>query len=453
MVRSNPVSAQAAWPHRGAGAANPNAGLANVVYRSRAVRDMSADALHDLTIASQARNGREAITGVMFYDTGRFYQWLEGPVDSVGRVMGSISKDSRHTDIEILNKQSINARAFGAWTMKLATPDPNIISWRDDVIAPPRDVVEGLRARPQAAPVLLMRLGSATGSNLSPGPAAGAENTGKLNNKTAAILKTVILSSVLPALLREGDVAALAADLPKVAARAKDLAELLVAADDAAAVELMHELYGTDASVRQLYANLVEPAARSLGDLWNDDICSEFDLTLGLCRLQSAVRLLTSDSASAVPISPDQPAVLVVPEPGELHRLGAALDTSVLDNAGWAPHTEYPENDKALQDLLSSAWFDVLDLSLSVALRQEQWLPRLKQTIAEARRASQNPALVVVVAGRAFRELRDAGANVGADLASKTSSNVDRSILRTMTDTKTQSVSETLQLQSLATPS
>jgi hypothetical protein len=207
---------------------------------------------------------------------------------------------------------------------------------------------------------------------------------------------------------------------------------LLIAADQSAAVELIKELQDAEGAVQPLYATLFEPAARSLGDLWNEDVCSEFDVTLGLCRLQTAVRLL---AGAALPESRPglvQPLVLIAPEPGELHQLGAAMDSEVLFHAGWSPHCEYPADDKALQDLLSGTWFDVLDLSLSAAFRRESWLPRVSRTIAQARLASQNPALVVVVGGRVFKEEQRAGAAVGADLASRTALHVDRSILETM---------------------
>jgi hypothetical protein len=78
-------------------------------------------------------------------------------------------------------------------------------------------------------------------------------------------------------------------------------------------------------------------------------------------------------------------------------------------------HAEFPASDGALDALLAGTWFDALDLSLSAALRHEHGLPRLAATIAHARSASLNPALVVVVGGRVFAEPGDAGLQVGAD--------------------------------------
>jgi hypothetical protein len=110
--------------------------------------------------------------------------------------------------------------------------------------------------------------------------------------------------------------------------------------------------------------------------------------------------------------------VLVAPQPGENHLLGAALDAEMLWQAGWDMHARFPESDAALQALLAETWFDALDLSLSTAFRREHWLPRITRTIAQARRASRNPALVVVVGGRLFGEERTAGQHVGANLCS-----------------------------------
>ena len=67
--------------------------LSAVVYRSRAVRSLASPDLHALTEVAQSRNTREAVTGLMLYDGGSFFQWLEGPAEGVGRVMNSIRRD------------------------------------------------------------------------------------------------------------------------------------------------------------------------------------------------------------------------------------------------------------------------------------------------------------------------------------------------------------------------
>jgi hypothetical protein len=250
-----------------------------------------------------------------------------------------------------------------------------------------------------------------------------------LNRHAASILKAVVLETVFPELaVKRGLPQPRPCSLP-VSSRMIELADLLVAADQSAALALLRELQGDEPSTLPLFATVFEPAARRLGDLRSEDGCSEFDVTLALARIQTAVRLLSQDVAPRHNGHLPGPEVLIAPEPGEPHRLGAALDSEVLWNVGWNPHCEYPADDHALEDILAATWFDVLDLSLSAAFRREHWLPRLKKTIAAARQASCNPTLVVIVSGRVFAEHRAIGAQVGADMASTTALHVDQSIM------------------------
>ncbi len=447
---SGSVSAAREWqPSFRPGVEAPGV-LTNVVYRSRAARPLSPAELHDLTLTAQVRNEREGITGLLLYDEGRFFQWLEGSAESLKRLMDSIRRDSRHVDVQVLRDCPTPSRRFTGWSLKLAAMGAGSVLWRQDVTEPPIEVIEGLRRRPDAAPAFLVGLVSVPTSRA---PTWDGEPTSHLPmaEKTAAVLKNVFLSAVMP-LLGVANANHLTGQPPAAHPLASELAELLVAADGDAARELIAELEQGAGAIGSLAASLLEPAARSLGDLWREDFCSEFDVTLGLCRLQSAVRLLSSGSARNPASHVPRPAVLIAPEPGELHRLGAMLDSTVLQTAGWSPQSEFPADDNALGDLVAGRWFDVLDLSLSPAFRREHDLPRVTRTIAEARRASRNPALVVVVGGRVFLEEKSAGLAVGADHANSTSLNVNRTILRTMSETRTNttSVSETLQVTATA---
>ncbi len=429
-----------------------NAGaLSRVVYRSQAVGSVSPLDLQQLTEVSQARNSREAITGIMLYDNSRFFQWLEGPADGVERVMGSIRNDKRHRDIEILSKDSAAERTFGDWSMKLAAPAPTSVVWQD-VIEPPREVVETLRRQPDAAAVLLVKLAPSHGHDTAAEEAPPERMRWKpLHGKTAAVLKDVIISSVIPTLA--GNANEQQSRSLAVNPRAAELANLLVSSDEQAAAELIQELRAVPTPFKHLYATLFEPAARSLGDLWSEDECSEFEVSLGLHRLQAAVRLLNLGCLPPLPRTLPGPAVLVVPQPGEAHRLAAAFDSDVLWNAGWSPRSESPSDDKALQEMVAAQWFDVLDLSLSPAFRREDRLGAVSSTIAAARRASSNPALMVMVAGRIFVEEKMAGSQVGADMASTTASDVNRSIERTLSSTGTSTACAAETRQVIATAS
>ncbi len=399
--------------------ANP---LCALVYRSRAVQPLSGTELNWLTQVAQARNKAASITGVFVYDGACFYQWLEGPRDSLAAVMESIRNDRRHTDIEVLDHRQTSARQFGGWAMKLATHGRTAAPRGLDAIEAPAALLTDLHLHPDYAPALLIRL--SPGANHAPSAGLPTVRGGSLDG--GAVLQDVIRSAVIPQLLstyqplpmRHGH------------ARVTQLAELLIAAEPGPAIDLLTRLRGHMASTGALVSSMVEPAARALGDLWLDDACSEFDVGIGLARLQTALRQMGTAVTPLYAGSAPPPAVLVVPEPGERHLLGAALDSDVLWSAGWAPHSEFPATDSALQDLVDDHWFDALDLSLSTALRREHWLPRVAQTIAKARRASRNPGLVIIVGGRVFAEMDDARAAVGADAGSRSAQHVEALILR-----------------------
>ncbi len=419
MVSANP-SLERGFADAVHGEPRSSTELSILAYRSRATVPLSELELYRLLRAAQARNRAEGLTGLLIYDHGCFLQWLEGPADGLARVWESIRRDVRHTAIDVLDRQQTQARVFPNWNLKLANRGaPRDGATRDCFdIAP--DLLDGLRRRPEAASELLTKLTRVP-------VAAGSVP----DLQTRAVLLGLVESVVIPGLaLRHGVTwlgeTALAVADPKVV----ELAHLLLQADPQAASALVRQLHAVAGSIEPMCATVFEPTARSLGDLWQADDCSEFDVTLGLCRLQTTLRQLDTGAARVAALG--LPVVLVAPQPGEPHLLGAALDAELLWRAGWDMHTEFPATDAALEAMLAGTWFDALDLSLSAAFCREHWLPRLTETIAHARAASRNPALVVVVGGRVFGEQVDAGSRVGADASCVSSSQVEALILQAL---------------------
>jgi hypothetical protein len=391
------------------------ASLCSLVYRSRAVVSLSDYELYELVQSAQTRNAAESVTGLLLYDDGRFYQWLEGPVACVDRLMQSIVADRRHTEIEILSDKPSATRQFGDWTMRLATRGVRSIHSGNNVVVPSANMLGKMRRYPEQVAGVLAGFASVAGA--AHAPSRPASNL-PLQGPAGSILKDILVTAVLPELVARHAKQDWTTPWP-IDQRARALADLLVGPDSNAAIELLRTLQSSDGAIRHLYENLLEPSARRLGDLWGADLCSELDVTIGLGQLQRAIRILNEEiTQPTLPKGLFVPAVLVVPEPGESHSLNSVLDADVLTNAGWDPLTEFPASDEALQDLIAGTWFDALDLSLSPSFRREHWLPRVTQTIALARHASRNPALVVVVGGRIFSEDSKAGARVGADASS-----------------------------------
>jgi len=206
------------------------------------------------------------------------------------------------------------------------------------------------------------------------------------------------------------------------------LATLAIGDDAEAARTLLLSAYARSGSIEVLTEQVIEPAARHLGDLWSDDDCGEYEVTLGLCRLQTFMRDI---SAGSVPdLHRDPLVVLVAPLPGEIHLLGATLGAEAALKAGWETHVRFPPTDEALKQIVATNWFDAIDLSLSPSLQREHRLAGMEQMISAVRSASQNPALIVVVGGRAFYDRLASKTDVGADGVHRSATGLASSVSR-----------------------
>jgi hypothetical protein len=366
-----PLSARAGVHARsdGSRAADGTGPLVTLLYCSRAVAPMSAAELATLVEAAQRRNAAEGVTGLLIYDDGQFVQWLEGPPDSVERVWASTRRDARHSHVELLGRVPTNARFFPDWAMQLGSPR---------LAAPP--------------------LAGAIAAGLAEALGAAATHPDAPAARGAA--------SPSP-------------PLPRPDPQAATLAQQLAGAQGDSALALADRLQAAHRSLGTLAATLFEPAARALGDLWYADACNAIDVTVGLCGLHRLVRRVAQARWGTALTNASLGRVLVVTPPGETHLLGAVLDAEVLWQSGWQVQCEFPETPQALEQLLATQWFDALDLSLSPVLRQAHRLAPLARLIAQARQASRNPALRVVVGGRVFHDRIHTAQQVGADAASR----------------------------------
>lgn len=70
-----------------------------------------------LLARARARNSREQITGLLYFDGKRFLQALEGPVNAVEALFDDIKNDPRHCAVVVLARAMVNERRFGTWAM------------------------------------------------------------------------------------------------------------------------------------------------------------------------------------------------------------------------------------------------------------------------------------------------------------------------------------------------
>ncbi len=204
-------------------------------------------------------------------------------------------------------------------------------------------------------------------------------------------------------------------DLPlaPITQDAVDLAGLALDTDDTLA-----GAYIMDAVARlglePVCLTLLAPAARHLGDLWDEDICSFTDVTIGLMRMQSALLAATvSDhpQPDRLTVVPARRTALLAPAPGDHHTFGLAMVAGFLERAGWAVMQLHDGSPDSLEATLRGSWFGVLGLSAGSEARLDM-LPRM---LPRLRAMSRNPDLGVMVGGPLFVAQPGLAAEIGAD--------------------------------------
>ena len=160
----------------------------------------------------------------------------------------------------------------------------------------------------------------------------------------------------------------------------------------------------------RLLLDLLAPAARHLGALWEEDACDFLAVTEALGRLQALSRRLCAELESESVLANGR-SVLLLPCPGETHRFGLSIVASFFREAGWDVTTAVPGPGLDPLDLLRADWFDVVGLSLS----SDVLLPTLAVTVTETRRASRNRDIRVLVGGPYFTRHGGEAGIAGAD--------------------------------------
>lgn len=164
-------------------------------------------------------------------------------------------------------------------------------------------------------------------------------------------------------------------------------------------------------SVETVCLDLLAPAARKLGEMWEHDECDFIDVTMGLWRLQEVMR----EVAARAPVERDFPcaprSALFSPMPGDNHNFGALMIEEVFARAGWQSEALIKPERRELLDRLARQPFDLVGLTLT----RDCPSAAVSNLIKAMRNVSANPDIIIFVGGRMINENPDLVAEVGAD--------------------------------------
>lgn len=164
-----------------------------------------------------------------------------------------------------------------------------------------------------------------------------------------------------------------------------------------------------------IYLHGIGPAARLMGAWWEADRMDFTSVSVGVARLQTAMYTLSPEFlADARPVV-GTPRRLFLVNPASQHTLGSLMAAEFFRRAGWWVQVVYAQDEQEWLAVLNSDWFDVLGVGLSA----EQQLPTLQRALTEARRASANPAIKIMLGGSLVQDRPELVHFLGADFSTQ----------------------------------
>lgn len=204
------------------------------------------------------------------------------------------------------------------------------------------------------------------------------------------------------------------ADGPSRAAPAQvlELVRLILAGQAEAPSAYVAGLLDDGLSIESAYLDLLAPAARHLGLLWEEDRSDFVQVTLGLRRLQElAHELSPAFTSEAKPVESGR-RILLVPVPGDQHTFGSVIVAEFMRRAGWDVWDDPAASRDDIIEIVRNESFSVVGMSVSCDARLEG----LASLIRSIRRNSRNRSIGIMVGGRPFTEHPERVALVGADV-------------------------------------
>jgi methanogenic corrinoid protein MtbC1 len=189
------------------------------------------------------------------------------------------------------------------------------------------------------------------------------------------------------------------------------LVALAMTGDAETTVAFVDSIRARGTPLERIYLDLLAPAARRIGQLWVEDLCSFADVTVALARLQRVVRELSPAFQVDARATDSRRRAALVSMPGEQHTFGLFMVAEFFQRAGWDVWSEPVGTEAELASLVAGEWFAVVGLSVGC----DQGVGKLPAIIRSVRRASRNRDIGVMVGGRVFAENPDLATMVGAD--------------------------------------
>ncbi len=193
---------------------------------------------------------------------------------------------------------------------------------------------------------------------------------------------------------------------------AKAFAPLAISLDASALLDHVDVFLQRGVTIDTIFVELLAPAARHLGEMWDEDTADFVTVTMALWRLQEVVRELSA----RVPVrgGPDAAHVrtaLFAVMPGDDHSFGTVIVEDVFRRAGWATDLMTDTSTSTLLSMVARNSYDLVGLTVSGTVCADD-APSL---INAVRSVSRNPFVGIMVGGSIFNVAPQLATEIGAD--------------------------------------
>jgi methanogenic corrinoid protein MtbC1 len=164
-------------------------------------------------------------------------------------------------------------------------------------------------------------------------------------------------------------------------------------------------------ALSRLCTDVFTPAARRLGEMWEEDACDFTQVTVALCRLQQVVHQVSwSLPGSAGALRSSSRVLLTVTEK-DPHTFGLVVVAEFFRRAGWDVIEDYGGSARQTAGRVREEWFDIVGLSVSTDRR----VAAAKTLVRDLRRVSRNPRVAVILGGPLFLRQPRLADDIGAE--------------------------------------
>lgn len=192
-------------------------------------------------------------------------------------------------------------------------------------------------------------------------------------------------------------------------------AELLITFEPSVAKRFIDAQVGRGHAVPDLLLDLCAPAAKTLGDMWLNDVCSFCDVTIGLSSLEQII-LHCAGPAGSVEHQPARDrSVLLAPMPGNQHVFGMLIVKELFRRSGWTVRSPAATTEESLLAAVRQTRFSVLGLSLGSV----KDLQSCQSLVKACRKESLNPKLLIMVGGHGIQEANMSTRMLDVDLIAR----------------------------------